>query len=401
VIRTLQESWRRNAARLTRRDRVLDAVLALLLFGASVLILYSHGLGEPQPDTRDGDALGVALLALACIPLAYRRFAPSLVLAVCGAAVIPVVALRYPGEITNLPLIAVYTLAAAGESDPLYGRAAKALVGVLFAGLALAVIFAYDGDTPEIVVEGALWVAVWIAGDRTRLRRERIVALEERVQRAEREVERERRLAAAEERTQIARELHDSAGHAMNVILVEAGAARLLRDRDPPRARAALETIEQVARSTIGEIDRLVRHLRDPRDARATATPLPGLGDVEELAERQRASGLQVTTRTEGPARTLPADVDRAAYRIIQEGLTNAAKHGRDGAEVEILFGARNLEVRVTNPIGSNGSGDGRGGHGIIGMRERVSLLGGRLDAESGNGLFRIRALLPYESDAE
>ena len=220
--------------------------------------------------------------------------------------------------------------------------------------------------------------------------------LVERVQRAERETERERRLAAAEERTRIARDLHDSAGHAINVILVQAGAARLLQEQDPTRTRAALETIEDVARETLREIDQLVRVLREDGSTNGShVEPPPGLAALETLAERHRASGLAVAVRFEGDRRHLAPAVDRAAYRILQEALTNAARHGGGSANVEVVFGLEALELTATNPSPRNVTqGDG---HGLVGMRERTELLGGSFDATAADGVFRVRASLPYD----
>ena len=206
---------------------------------------------------------------------------------------------------------------------------------------------------------------------------------------------RERRLAAAEERTRIARELHDSAGHAMNVILVQAGAARLLRDRDPEGSRKAISTIEEVARATIGEIDRLVHALRKDGEPGAGLTPLPGTIDLETLVEQHRASGLSVTFRSDGTTRPLGSAVDRAAYRIVQEALTNAARHGDGAAELIVSFRDDKLEIDVVNRIG-RGSVSKGGQHGLVGMRERAALLGGQLAAGGDNGVFRVRAVLPY-----
>jgi signal transduction histidine kinase len=246
-----------------------------------------------------------------------------------------------------------------------------------------------------------VWTTAWLAGDRTRLRRQRIAELEERARRAEREAERERRLAAAEERTRIARDLHDSAGHAISVILVQASAARMLRERDPERSDAALETIEEVARATIGEIDQMVRVLREDGTGaqdRGEVDPPPGLAALETLAARQRAAGLAVIVDAHGSPRPLAPGVDHAAYRILQEALTNAARHGRGGADVDLFFGATALEITVTNPGGPDGP-VGRG-HGIAGMRERAGLLGGTLEAGLADGSFRIRARLPYGGGA-
>ena len=241
-----------------------------------------------------------------------------------------------------------------------------------------------------------VWGGAWVLGDRVRQRRARLAELVERALRAERETERERRLATAEERTRIARDLHDSAGHAINVILVQAGAARLLQEQDPPRARAALETIEEVARETLGEIDQLVRVLREDGSSNGSEVePPPGLAALETLAERHRASGLAVVVQLDGSRRHLAPAVDRAAYRILQEALTNAARHGGGSAEVEVAFGPQALELTVTNP--SPPSAMQADGHGLVGMRERTELLGGSFDATAADGFFRIRALLPYD----
>jgi signal transduction histidine kinase len=160
----------------------------------------------------------------------------------------------------------------------------------------------------EILLGAAVFGGAWLAGDRTRLRRQRL--------------ERERRVAVAEERTRIARDLHDSAGHAINVILVHAGAARVLQDRDPAAVRKALMTIEDVARETLGEIDQLVRTLREGRETEVE--PPLGLSGLESLVERQRAAGLDVDLRVHGDRRVLPPALGQAAYRIVQEALTNA-----------------------------------------------------------------------------
>jgi signal transduction histidine kinase len=238
-----------------------------------------------------------------------------------------------------------------------------------------------------------VWGGAWVVGDRVRLRRERVAELEERAHRAEREAERERQLAAAEERTRIARDLHDSAGHAINVILVHAGAARLLAEKDPGRSREALGTIETVARETLREIDQLVRALREDEDA----VEPPGLAALDTLVKRHRDAGLEVDVLVNGARRPLGPAVDQAAYRILQESLTNALRHGSGTAEVALTYAGDALEIGVTNPAQSNGPP--AEGHGIVGMRERASLLGGSVSYESMNGAFRIRARLPYAEE--
>src|SRR4029453_10724206 len=211
---------------------------------------------------------------------------------------------------------------------------------------------------------------------------------------AGREAERERRLAAAEERMRIARDLHDSAGHAINVILVQAGPARPPQEREPAGPRAALQTVEEVPRDTLGEIDQLVRALREDLPA-GEIEPPPGLAALRGLAERHRVSGRAVNVTVDGPRRPLSPAVDQAAYRILQEALTNAAWHGRGSADVAIEFAPGALEIAVTNPA-APGPSERDGGHGIVGMRERAQLLGGTLEVGARNGSFRVHARLPY-----
>lgn len=199
-------------------------------------------------------------------------------------------------------------------------------------------------------------------------------------------------MAAAQERVRIARELHDSAGHAINVILVQAGAARLLYERNPAGSRKAITTIEDVARSTIGEIDELVRALRD--DATDNSAPADPAA-LDELLDQHRASGLRIETDVQGDRDTVPRSVSWAAYRILQEALTNAARHGRGSADVRVCFGGEAVEIRVTNPTNAATVSPGSG-HGVIGMRERAILLGGTLHTAVERGVFRLEARLPH-----
>jgi signal transduction histidine kinase len=221
--------------------------------------------------------------------------------------------------------------------------------------------------------------------------------LEQRALRAERDAQRERRLAAAEERTRIARDVHDSAGHAINVILVHAGLGRLRATQDAS-ARDTFQTIEDVARQTVTELDQLVAALREDA-SEPDVEPPPGLAALDTLLQRHRASGLDVTSTIHGDRRSLPPSVDRSAYRILQEALTNTARHGSGSAEIDIAFGRGAVEITVANPVRANGTPrESRGGHGLIGMRERAVLLGGSLDTTARNGRFCLRARLPLVS---
>jgi len=376
-----------------RRQLLVDAGIAGAVFALSLALLAKGDIG---PSDRDLDLLGGTLAALASLPLAARRVAPVPVFGLVTAATATLYGLRYGLGPPVGFAIALYSVAE--NRDETRPRTwAVALVASLVALLAPHLV--RDGFAPELLLGAVVWAAAWFAGDRTRLRRERLAELEERALRAGREAERERRLAAAEERTRIARDLHDSAGHAINVILVQAGAARLLQEDDPARSREALEAIEVVARDTIGEIDQLVRALREdgsPEEAGSGVEPPPGLAALETLAERYRSSGLAVTVRVDGPRRPLTPAADQAAYRILQEALTNAALHGQGSAEVEIDFGPSMLEIAVINPTAPGSVARDGGGHGIVGMRERAHLLGGSVETGASDGRFRARARLPY-----
>ena len=374
-----------------RRQLLIDVGVAVAAFAGTLALMFVPESDEAhQP--RDPDALGVILAALASLPLVARRRAPILVLVSVVAASAVLFGLGYPEGPPIGPTLALYFVALSRAEGWLRTAPVIALAAGLFAAHITALGIGRDRfPGGEILLGVILWSGVWIAGDRTRLRRERIAALEERALRAEREAERERRLAAAEERARIARDLHDSAGHAINVILVQAGAARLLQQQDPERAREALETVEEVARETIDEIDRLVGALRE--EGSADVEPPPGLAALDGLVERHRAAGLDVSVETRGSRRALARGADQAAYRILQEALTNAARHGNSVVEVDIAFGDSAVEITVTNPAAADAGGDG---HGLVGMRERAALLGGTLDTATSNGHFRLRASLPY-----
>jgi signal transduction histidine kinase len=380
----------------TRTDLPLDAAIAVAVFAAS-LGLLAVGVEDGRGDF---DALTVALTALAALPLVARRRAP---LAVFVLTAVASTALRSVAEPAGPPLgatLALYWMVADSDESRSRTRLMAALVATMLVAHVTAGGLAEERfPLTESLFGLVVWGGAWLAGDRTRLRHQRMAELEERALRAEREAERERRLAAAEERTRIARDLHDSAGHAINVILVHAGLGRLQTDKDPPAAREAFQTIEDVARETVGEIDELVRVLRDDApspEGPEGVEPPPGVAALDGLVERHRAAGLDVTASVSGEIRPLHRGVDRAAYRILQEALTNAARHGTGSAEVRVDFGRAELELTVENPVRGDGdawvAGDG---HGIVGMRERAALLDGSLKVGTQSGHFRVHARLP------
>lgn len=379
---------------------MIDVAITFAVLVATLVMIGTGGFGSPDPGSRPLDGLGVILAVASAVPLVLRRVAPGTVYAVTAAASIVLLRLRYPLEVPFGAATAVYALAVAYGGHRARWRPGLAALGAVMFVPTVALVYrslGLDvwGITPELVGWEAIFVGLWFAGDRARLQRQQMGHLRERAERSEREAEQDRRLAAAEERTRIARELHDSAGHAVNVILVQAGAARLLHDRDPEKSVAAITTIEAVARQTLNEIDRLVHALREDGGPEPSVPTDPAA--LTELVERHRAGGLRVNSDVTMADRHLPHSVAWAAYRILQEALNNAARHGRGMAEVAIRSGAGEVEITVTNPTtGAAARGNDRGGHGIVGMRERATLLGGTLHAAADAGVFRLHARLPY-----
>ena len=375
-----------------------DAAVALVAAGLTLAMLARGG-----STARALDALGVALAAIACLPLLVHRRWPLAVFVLTAAASATAEGLGYaPGPPIG-PSIALFYLALDEHTTERLRRTAVTVVamGLIHSGAAAAAQTGF----PTAPILGAIivWGGAWIVGDQLRQRRQRLADLRERVDRFERETARERRLAVAEERNRIARDLHDSAAHAINVILVQAGGARLLQDRDPAAVSVALSTIEDVARETIEEIDQLIHGLRtaDAADpAVAPIEPPTGLASVSTLLERHHAAGMTVDMRIIGAPRPLAPGPDQAAYRILQESLTNAARHGSGPVQVSIGYGQDELELSVLNATTNGDGGESASSYGILGMRERAALLGGSLNAGAHDGRFEVTARLPYSAAA-
>jgi signal transduction histidine kinase len=376
----------------TRSWTPRDVVVALVAFALTMGLLAAA-----RGSARSIDLPGVLLAAAATLPLVLHRRGPLAIFAVTTAASAAVNALGYQTGPPFGPTVALFYVANDDRTRSRIGQTAAVVFGMFAVHLAATSVAEDAFPTTPILFGVVVWGAAWGLGDGLRGRRARQADMAERAARARRDTARERRLAAAEERTRIARDLHDSAAHAINVILVQAGAARLLQDRDPEAARSALTTIEDVARETIGEIDQLVRGLRDDAAGEEAVEPPTGLGALDTLVERHRTAGIAVDVRVDGRPRPLPAGVDQAAYRILQESLTNAARHGCGEAGVRIAYGDSRLVLEVANPVAPSAApAPMDGGHGILGMRERAALLGGTLEVHRGDGRFRVRAALPY-----
>jgi signal transduction histidine kinase len=306
-----------------------------------------------------------------------------------SAAVATASLLGYWPEFVAMLWIAVYSAAAYAERE----RLIRVLIPVaLLTSTAISIGERWDRglNWVEIFTDlVATFVIPYLLGRMTFNRRRRIVS--------EREVA--TREAVAAERAAIARELHDVVAHHMSVMVVQAGAARAVSGSDPAAAAAALRQIEASGRTGLAEMRRLLEVLKAEEDGDGRA-PQPGLARIDELLDAMRASGLPVEAVVEGTPRPLSPGVDLSAYRIVQEALTNALRHaGGASARVLVRYAPDGLELEIAD----HGSGprddpEASGGHGLIGMRERVHLFGGELEAgpRRGGG-FLVRARLPSE----
>jgi|tagenome__1003787_1003787.scaffolds.fasta_scaffold20918754_2 signal transduction histidine kinase len=345
---------------------------------------------------RPGPSLALLVFpALWTLPLLFRRRWPTAAAlgALGGFALQSQVA--YAGTESPVALVAVilafYTI---GRREERSRAVLAALLGAVLGGVVIA------ADSGPVTGSGIVFLAIicatpTAAGMVLRARERETAELTSRARRLEREQEERARVAVAEERARIARELHDMIGHAISVITVQAGAARLQLDHNPERARQPLLAIEQTGHDTLAEMRRLIGILRDMGEP--GLAPQPGLAQLDRLVEGVRESGLPVELRREGDqGAPLPSAVDLAAYRIVQEALTNALKHGVGGrAIVTVRYALRSLALEVDSRQrrGRNGGG---GGHGLVGMRERVEQCGGDLEAgETSDGGYTVRATLP------
>jgi signal transduction histidine kinase len=351
---------------LARVDpRLLDAAVAVALLA---LLLASFGR-PPGPGQRPID-LGAWLLAAGLtLPYAIHRRAPWIALTLTLSSLVAFSLLHYapyPGISMFALLFAITLHGTRKASVTAYGATIAAFLVALAA-------------QPPGVARPADWAATllaatvaWLAGANVRQRRTRWAALEERTMLLEREREERDRAAVTTERLRIARELHDVVAHSMSVIAVQAGVGHHVIDTDVAEARRALGAIEDTSRSSLTEMRRLLGVLRESDDA-ASRSPAHGLGDLARLVAQTRRSGLGVTLERSGSDHNLPAGADLAAYRIVQEGLTNVLKHGGPVAHVLVECTDRVLSIEITDdggPRGSTDAADGAG-HGLIGMRER------------------------------
>jgi signal transduction histidine kinase len=374
------------------------APLADALLAAAVTAMVLVDLASPTDavGVRRTDALAVLLSLLQTLPLAFRRCAPLVAFVLTLAGVCAYYPLGY--EVTDGTLatfVGVYTVAA-------YEDRRKSLVGLGLLAFGMTWYWLtraepFDPTTPIWI--GILGLLSWGLGEYVRARRAYTADVEALAERLERARALEARQAAWQERARLARELHDVIGHTVNVMVIQAGAGRRTLAADRGLAERAFQTIESTGREALEELDRLLGILRTEEDE-PELPPQPGLEQLHALAGRFEDAGLPVEITIEGNEVPLPRSLDQSAYRILQEALTNALRHaGGTIAHVAVRYRNDRLELEVAN----DGREDRRpqnhhpgGGRGLIGIRERVALFGGDLEAgpRAGGG-FVVRCRFP------
>ncbi|GGT70707.1 sensor histidine kinase [Streptomyces lateritius] len=390
---------------LRRHPTGVDTFWAVVLLGFSLL-----WVGTTYPPVAPPVAYGV-VAALFSLVVALRRRAPQRMLLLAVALGLAQLAFGLMPFFADFAiLVIIYTVAV--HDGPRWASR-LALVGGLSA--ATLSMLRWPAEEPGSALAHVFFTVImtvpfalaWVLGDSLRTRRAYFAQLEERAARLEQEREAQAKVAVAAERARIARELHDVVAHNVSVMVVQADGAAYVLDSSPETAKQALETISTTGRQALAEMRRLLGILRTGEHQEAGEyVPQPDVQQIEDLVEQVRNAGLTVDFRVEGTPRPLPSGVELTAYRIVQEALTNSRKHGGPevGASVRLVYFDDGLGLLVeddgrgaTQEMYEDGGADGRG-HGLIGMRERVGMVGGTLDAgpRPGGG-FRISALLPLK----
>ncbi|MGW6287415.1 sensor histidine kinase [Streptomyces sp. NPDC055107] len=390
---------------IRRHPTGVDVFWAVFLLGLSGMSMVSG-----MYDTGREEIVAVPVALGLSTVVALRRKAPEkmLLLAILVGVVQLVFDVR-PGIADFAMLVITYTVATVGER----WASRLALVCSLSAAALSQLRWEAEpgGSWPQVVFVTIImtvpFVLAWVLGDSLRTRRAYFDQLEERAARLEREREAQSKVAVAAERARIARELHDVVAHNVSVMVVQADGAAYVMDTAPDQAKQALETISSTGRQALAEMRRLLGVLRTG-DAPESGeyVPQPDVEQIEDLVAQVRQTGLAVDFKVEGTPRPLPSGVELTAYRVVQEALTNTRKHGGPdaGASVRLVYFDDGLGLLIeddgrgaAHELYEDGGADGAG-HGMIGMRERVGMVGGTLDAgpRPGGG-FRISALLPLK----
>ena len=361
-----------------------------VILAAAVAVLAAIEIGLNSAVSPTWVALPLELVVAAS--LAWRRRFPLAVTAAASAGMAVEALAGVPIQEPVVPLavltIAVYSLVVHADSS-------KVVTGLAIVAVGLTITVSSQ-DKPGNIIFGALWVSgAAFVGRLVRVRMDDARDQKLRAERAEHEREEHVRAASEEERKRIARELHDIIAHSLSVMVVQAGAAEEMLRSDPSRAREPVLAIQQTGREALTEMSRVLGVLRE-QGLEGELAPQPGLAQLETLVSDVRIAGVSVDFTIEGEPRSLPPGVEVSAYRIVQEALTNTRKHANDGsAKVTLRYLNDALEVDVVDS-GGNGQPANGGGLGLVGMRERVAVFGGSLEAgPKVEGGFGVHARLP------
>lgn len=393
-LRERAERWLRSFATIdnARRYRwVVEALASVLYFGLLV-----------GPLTAWAGVAGFLVVVLFAVTLVLYRSHPALALTIGAIATLVSVGTSYVyytgGVAVYLPLMAVFFGAAA------YGHAATrwlALSGTIFASFAVAIPIGYGGGLVMIfqyyLLAVAIFVLAWVAGMLVAVNRSRRAAQTGEIRATVKLGEAKQEVTLEQERNRVARDVHDIVAHSLAVVIAQADGARYGAKNVPAPVVEALENIAITARAALTDVRVLLGELRHNEEA----GPQPGMNDLDALIRGFRDSGLKIEWNSYGTAAELVGTPALAVYRIVQEALTNALRHGDRSEPVELVFdwGTSSIAVIVTNgmPAGATAGG---AGHGIPGMRERATLAGGELEASDGtNGRFRVRATIPFQRE--
>ncbi len=386
-----EERAERWAERWAQRGHRQRNPVFVPLFVAVAQVFGTHVAAHGQTSRHGVDALCYVLLLAGPVMLVFRSRRPVAVCAGTAAVTVVYLLLRYPYGPVFLSLSVGFVCAVVAG----HRRAAWLSVGAAYLAHLGVVLgthrFAWRTETALLVWILLVVLAVEVIRSR----------IEHRDQWRQARAERQQRIAD-EQRIEVARELHDVLAHSISLINIQAGVALELLDDDPEQARTALTTIKQTSKDALGEVRQVLGTLRAPGSA-APRRPAPGLDRLGELVEQASAAGLTVRQHTEGEPRPLPQGVELAAFRIVQEALTNIIRHSSAReAEVLVAYRAAELLVRVRDPgpvSATGGPRAGGSGSGLVGMRERVAALGGSVRAERRAAGFEVEALLPTGPD--
>ncbi|MBK8468305.1 MAG: two-component sensor histidine kinase [Actinomycetales bacterium] len=384
---------------MAARPRAVDATLATGIFVLSLLAVPAtpETVGLTQPPLT---AVTVGLLAVACLALMWRRSSPLIAWAVAlGATLVPFPA-GTVGRGLPAAIAALYAVATYGSRRAAVVTTAATMAGVIVLLSRSVLVDAQDPLVYAVVGWCALAAAL---GDAVRSNRAILAAALQRARRAEDDRDEEAARRVAEERLRISRELHDVVAHHVAVVNVQAGVAEHLASSDPPAALEALSRVRSAARMALQEMGAIVGLLRanagpDERDDAVVLPPAPGAQAIPALVGSMRASGVDVTWSHEGPTLGGTPGDDLHLYRVIQEALTNAARHGTGHIALRTRQASDHTTVEVQNALGAAGAPvTTAGGHGLVGMRERMAVVGGDLYAGAADGSFLVRARFPVQ----